>query len=194
MHPIKASGPEGMCPIFFQDYWHIVGPSLVGKVLSILGVEAIPHSLNKTFIALIPKKSNSDRVEDFRLISLCNVVYKLVLKVLENRLKGFLNKVISINQSAFTPGRLITDNILVVFELFDHIENFVSTDGCMAMKLDMSKEYDRIEWGFLEASLGKFGFEEKWSNRVMECVRTVTFSVLVNGRPSEEFSSRRGLR
>lgn len=154
----------------------------------------MPPYLNKTHIVLIPKKNNAERMVDFRPISLCNVVYKLVSKVLANRLKLFLDNIISVNQSAFIPGRLITDNILVAFEMFHHMKNQKSAEGCLAMKLDMAKAYDRIEWDFLDAVLGKFGFDVGWRSRVMECVRTVSFSVLVNGRPSEEFSPSRGIR
>lgn len=145
MHPIKAPGPDGMCPLFFQSYWHIVGPSVVASVLDVLRGNAMPRHLNKTFIALIPKKSNVDRMTDFRPISLCNVVYKLVSKVLANRLKVFLDKIITVNQSAFIPGRLITDNILVAFELFHFMKNSHQMEGHMAVKLDMAKAYDRVE-------------------------------------------------
>lgn len=79
--------------------------------------------LNKTFVAPFPKKSKANHMSDFRLISICNVIYKLVTKVLANRLKSFLNKIIVVNQSAFILGRLIIDNILVAFELFHHMEN-----------------------------------------------------------------------
>lgn len=154
----------------------------------------MPSYLNKTYIALIPKKSGANRMGDFRPISLCNVVYKLVSKVLANKLKVFLDSIISVNQSAFTPERLITDNILVAFEVFHYMKNLNKAEGFMAMKLDMSKAYDRIEWCFLEAILEKLGFDALWRRNVMDCVTTVTFYVLVNGRPTEEFSPRRGIR
>ncbi|XP_021715945.1 uncharacterized protein LOC110683843 [Chenopodium quinoa] len=194
MHPIKAPGPDGMCPLFFQSYWHIVGPSVTSLVLNILRGAPIPSYLNKTYIALIPKNNNADRMVDFRPISLCNVVYKLVSKVLANKLKVFLDKIIAVNQSAFTPGRLITDNILVAFELFHYMKNLPNKGGCMAMKLDMSKAYDRIEWDFLDAVLERFGFDDGWRRCVMGCVRSVSFSVLINGRPSDEFVLNRGIR
>lgn len=139
MHPIKAPGPDGMCPMFFQTYWHIVGQSVMETVIEILRGAQIPSKLNKTFIALIPKNSKANRMSDFRPISLCNVISKLVSKVLANRLKRFLDKIVVVNQSAFTPGRLITDNILVAFELFHHMKNLQIVEGNMALKLDTSK-------------------------------------------------------
>ncbi|KAK9678607.1 hypothetical protein RND81_11G222600 [Saponaria officinalis] len=105
-------------------------------------------------------------------------VYKLVSKVLTNRLKRFLGNIVSENKSAFTPGRLITDNILVAFEMFHHMKNNRSRGGHMALKLDMSKAYDRVEWNFLEAVMHRMGLDTKWIDRVMTCVRTASYSVL----------------
>lgn len=153
-----------------------------------------PPSLNKTFIPLILKKSKPDHTSDFRPISLCNVVYKLVSKVLANRLKIFLSDIITVNHSALVPGRLITDNVLVAFEMFRFMKNLKQVEGYMALKLDMSKAYDRIEWCFLEATLVKIGLDMRWVNRVMECVRSVTFSVLINDHPTDEISPTRGIR
>lgn len=191
MHPLKAPGPDGMCPLFFQTYWHIVGPAVTVLVLSVLRGGDIPKSINKTFIVLIPKKKEPDKMSDFRPISLCNVVYKLISKVLANRLKSFLSEITSINQSAFTPGRLITDNILVAFEMFHYMKNSNSESGSMALKLDMAKAYDRVEWSFLEAVMRKMGFDEQWVDRVMHCVSSVSFSVLINRAPSGEFTPSR---
>lgn len=139
MHPIKALGPDGMCPLFFQSYWSTVGPNVSEFVLTILNGAEIPHEVNYTFMALIPKKHKPDHMSDFRPIALCNVVYKLISKVLANRLKKILPDIITANQSAFVPGRLITDNVRVAFELLHYMKNLKQVGGCMALKLDMSK-------------------------------------------------------
>ncbi|XP_074265036.1 uncharacterized protein LOC141587449 [Silene latifolia] len=194
MHPLKAPGPDGMNGLFFQTYWHEIGPQVTASVLEILRGNASPERLNKTNIVLIPKKKAPDKIRDFRPISLCNVVYKLVSKVLANRLKMFLGDVVSENQSAFTPGRQITDNILTAFEVFHFMKNNRQTDGYMALKLDMAKAYDRVEWVFLQRVLMTMGFDTGGIQRVMACVTTVTFSVLINGSPSAEFRPSRGLR
>ncbi|XP_074271816.1 uncharacterized protein LOC141595750 [Silene latifolia] len=122
-------------------------------------------------------------------------VVATVLGILRaNRLKLFLGDIISENQSAFTPGRLISDNILTAFEVFHHMKNNRSSEGYMAIKLDMAKAYDRVEWSFLHGVLRAMGFAGTWVSRVMDCVSSVTFSVLINGEPSREFRPSRGLR
>ena len=94
MHPTKSPGPDGMSPVFFQRYWDIVGPNVVDCVLNILRIGVIPYGLNDTYICLIPKVNCPQKMTEFKPISLCNVIYKLVSKVLPNRLKKILLEVI----------------------------------------------------------------------------------------------------
>ena len=115
-------------------------------VLSSLNSRSILISINHTFITLIPTIQNPEKVTDFRPISLCNVIYKIISKVLANRLKPMLHSIISKTQNAFIVDRLITDNILIVFESLHHMKtNCTRKKGFMAMKLDMSKAYDKVE-------------------------------------------------
>lgn len=79
--------------------------------------------LNYTYLCLIPKVSNASHMVDFRSISLCNIIYKLIVKVLSNRLRGTLTSLISPAQSAFVPERLITDNLIVAFQSLHNIQS-----------------------------------------------------------------------
>ena len=195
MHPTKSLGPDGMSPIFFQKYWEVMGPQVVDCVLNTLNSRIMPDGLNDTYICLIPKVNCPQKITDFRPISLCNVIYKLVSKVLANRLKIVLPAVISEAQSAFVPGRQITDNVLMAFETMHFInQKRKGKQGLMAIKLDMSKAYDRIEWAYLEAIMRRLGFQDRWISLMMMCVNLVSYSVLVNGEPKGRIFPTRGLR
>ncbi|XP_042939580.1 uncharacterized protein LOC122274622 [Carya illinoinensis] len=195
MSPFKSPGPDGFSAGFFQDHWDIVGSDVVQAVLDFFRTGEMPTGLNHTLIALIPKTSAPRSVNEYRPISLCNVWYKLISKVLANRLKPVLQDVISWNQSAFLSGRLITDNIMVAYELLHTMQaRQKEREGNMAIKLDMSRAYDRVEWGFLQTMLSKLGFSDKWRKLVMACVKSVFYSVVVNGTPGDIIWPTRGLR
>lgn len=150
---------------------------------------------NHTNLCLIPKPDQPLTMKDFRPISLCNVIYKIVSKILVKRLKAILSKVVSDNQAAFVPGRIITDNVLIAHEVLHSLQfRKRCAKSYMSVKTDISKAYDRIEWRFLEAVLIKKGFAPKWVQWIMECVCSVSFSVLINGSPFGNFEPTRGLR
>lgn len=134
-------------------------------------------------------------MSEYRPISLCNVVYKIIAKLLARRLKKVLPSIISEMQAAFVEGRLISDNILVAHELL-HALN--SDNKCaeeyIAIKTDISKAYDRIEWSFLEKVMQMQGFPMKWRNLIMSYVSSVQYQVLINGEPHGNIRPSRGLR
>lgn len=107
------------------------------------------HNLNATNITLIPKVGNPSKVSQFRPISLCNVIYKLISKIITERLKLVLSKLISPLQLAFILGRAIHDNYLVAGEIFHSMNHKKGREGWMAIKSDMEKVYDRVEWPFV---------------------------------------------
>jgi hypothetical protein len=195
MPPQKAPGPDGYTAEFYQLHWDTVGEEVCDAVFHFFNSAKMDASINATNIVLVPKTCNPCSVSDFRLISLCNVVYKIISKVLANRLKGVLPHVISYNQSAFIPGRLITDNILAAYETMHSMHTRMwSKVGYMGIKLDMSKAYDRVEWAFLEAVMNKLGFPERWIKLIMECVKTVSYAIVVNGQPVGCIKPSRDLR
>lgn len=122
MHPDKSPGLDGINPGFFQKHWDITGGHVITSCLSFLNNGSLPDHLNDTFIVLIPKKKQPESLSDLRPISLCNVLYKIISKVLANMLKKVLNPVLSDSQSAFTQGRCITDNVLIAFEIGHHMK------------------------------------------------------------------------
>ena len=180
MHPTKAPSPDDMSAIFFQKYWGIVGNDVICMVLNVLNSNMSMVEINRTNITLVPKIKNPTKMTDFRPISLCNVVYKIISKVLTSCLKIIIPQIISENYSVFLSGRLITDNVLVAFELMHYLEyKKDGKEGVMEIKLDMSKAYDRVEWDFIEQVMKKMGFHEKWIELIMHCITSVSYSILV---------------
>lgn len=144
----------------------------------------MPSNVNATHICLIPKKSNPQKITDYHPISLSNVLSRIISKVLANCLKQILSDVISTSQSAFLSDRLITKNVLVTFEKMHHInQRRKGKNGLTAIKLDMSKVFDKVEWPCLERIMRKFSFYDCWISLMMMCVTTVTYSVLLNSEP-----------
>ena len=195
MAPLKASGPDGMPPLFYQHFWSTMQHDVTLAILSWLNSGILPEPINHRLITLIPKIDNPELVSNFRPISLCNVLYKIYSKVLANRLKKFLSSLITEHQSAFAKDRLILDNIVVAFETLHHMKHHNSgKHGYMAIKLDISKAYDRIEWVYLEKLMEKMGFCARWVTLMTSCVKTVSYSIMVNGEPTEMIHPNRGIR
>ena len=195
MAPLTTPGLDGMSRIFYKSFWHIVGKDVIEVVLTALNSGIIPESLNITFLALIPKIKDARKVLDFRPISLCNVVYKLIAKVLVNRLKLIFPYIVFDSQSAFLLGRLIIGNVLAAFETLHYLKRKTQGKlGYMALKLDMSKSYDKVECDFLEKAMLHLGFHGRFVATIMSCIKLVSYSVLLNGVPGGHIKPNKGLQ
>ena len=150
------------------------------------------HSLNTTFIVLVPKKFEAEDLKDFRPISLVNSLYKLISKVLANRLKKVMSCLVNKAQISFVEGRQILDASLIANEIIDSMVKEKET--CILCKLDIEKAYDQISWNFLFTVRQQMGFGIKWILWIKWCITTTSFSILVNGSPADFFRSSRGLR
>ena len=167
---------------------------MITAMLDFLNNGIMEPDVNYMQIVLIPKIKSPEKITDYRPISLCNVIYKIISKVLANRLKQILPHLIATMQSAFVHSRLITDNFLVAYESL-HAMHYHKKGrrGSFALKLDVSKAYDRVEWAFLKGIMTKLGFPEVRIERVMCCVSTPSF-FRINGKSYGHIILSRGLR
>lgn len=182
-----------MNPFFFQHYWHIVGFDVSRAVIDCLNSRTMLRSTNLTHITFVPKRKNPDSLSYFRPISLCNVIFKIISKVLANKMKEIMGMIISYCQSALVPERVITDNILISFEILHYMKTKRrGNTSYMAIKLDMSKTYDRVEWDYLKALILHLGFHPLWVDLVMVGITSVSYFVLLNGVVSGYILTSRG--
>ncbi|GJU10631.1 hypothetical protein Tco_1133027 [Tanacetum coccineum] len=149
--------------------------------------------LNHTIIALIPKVAIPLKINDYRPISCCNVLFKCISKIISNRIKDNLIGLVSLNQSAFVPGRRISDNILLTQELMHNYHLDRGPPRC-AFKVDIQKAYDTVDWAFMKNVLVGFGFHPRMVGWIMECVTSMYFSICINGNLHGYFKGKRGLR
>ena len=145
MKPYKAPGPNGLHADFFQKFWLLVGDSMRKEVEKVFIERKVLEYLNNTHIVLIPKIQGSEIIGNYRPISLCNSVYKIINKIIVARIKPHLDTLVFPHQTAFILGRKGVDNAIIVQELIHTIGRAKGNRGFMAIKIDLEKAYDRIE-------------------------------------------------
>lgn len=191
---LKAPGPDGYQALFYQKNWDLIAPSVHKQVMEVLSGKRMPELMNETFIVLIPKTEHPELASQFRPIGLCNVAYKIITKVIVNRLKPHLPFFISNTQASFVPGRQITDNIVIFQEVLHTMRKKQGATGYMAIKIDFEKAYDRLRWSFIRDTMLQMNLPLLLVNIIMECVTTASLRVLWNGEPTDSFKPTRGVR
>ncbi|XP_074321471.1 uncharacterized protein LOC141658117 [Silene latifolia] len=164
----KPPGPDGYTSQFYKDAFDIVGENLVDAIKEFFKTGKLLTQVNSTVLTLVPKKTRPVSVADFRPIACCNVVYKIISKVMCNRLVPILPNIVSVTQSAFIKGRAIADNILICHDLVRLYNRKACSPRCI-IKVDLKKAYDSIEWKFIEQMLGALGFPERMVDWIMAC-------------------------
>lgn len=191
----SGAGSDGFNGKFYQQNWSVVGPAVSSEIKNFFRWGVFPSEWNFTNICLIPKVANPTKMSEMRPISLCSVHYKIISKILCGRLKQILPDLISETQGAFVSGRLISDNVIIAHEMVHALRtNASAASEFMAVKTDMSKAYDRVEWKFLEMLMEKLGFNLQWIKWVMYCVTSVTYAVLINETAHGLIKPERGIR
>lgn len=189
----SAPGPDGFSGRFFTKFWDLISSELLDAVTDFLAGAPMPKAVASVFLTLIPKKLSVVSFTDYRPISLCNFLNKVFTRLLTGRLKPLLPNLISSEQSAFLPGRDISDNILLAQDLTQLLDHKARGSNVI-LKLDMMKAFDRVSWSFMRKILISFGFSNAFVALVMGNLSASWFSILINGSPCGYFQASRGIK
>lgn len=189
----SSPGPDGYTGSFYTFCWEIVEHDVICAVQGFFQGWGIPQGMSSTIICMIPKVKSPSCYSEFRPISLCNFSFKVITKIMNDRLQHVLPTIISTQQSGFIKGRLISDNFLLARELFMELDRPVRGHNVL-FKLDMAKAYDRIEWDFLLMVMKRFGFSSRFTSLVGQTLMNCWFSISFNGQLKGYFKSTRGVR
>ncbi|GJY13547.1 RNA-directed DNA polymerase, eukaryota [Tanacetum coccineum] len=188
----KSPGPDGYTFEFFRKYWSLVGADFCDAVDYFFKSGTFPRGCNSSFIALIPKVNDAKFVNDFRPISLIGCVYKVITKVLANRLATVISDLVSETQSAFVANRQILDGPFILNEMLNWCKR--KKKQAMFFKVDFAKAYDSVRWDYLLDILHAFGFGPNWCRWIRGTFTSSMASILVNGSPTSEFPFCCGLK
>jgi hypothetical protein len=188
----KAPGPDGFTNDFFHHCWPMIRVEVWEIIEDSRSTGQVLQALNVTFLTLIPKEGQAHHPKQFRPIALCNVIYKLLTKVIARRLKPILPTIISPEQSGYVEGRQILDSVILAHEVIHSLQK-TRTPG-MLLKLDLSKAFDKISWDYMREMLLAFSFDKLWVTWILNLTSSTFFSILINGVPSRPFSPSRGIR
>ncbi|XP_027181778.1 uncharacterized protein LOC113780162 [Coffea eugenioides] len=185
----SAARPDGFTGKFFSFAWDVVAQDVYIAIVSFFCSTELPRFITSTSIVLLPKVSNPEDFSNFRPISLCNFFNKMLSRILVGRLALVIPRLISPQQTGFVKGRSITDNYLLAQELMASIKR-KARGANVALKLDMTKAYDRMSWCHIITMLRAFGFSEQVIDMVWRLISNVWFSIIINGSTHGFFKSR----
>ncbi|GJX94717.1 RNA-directed DNA polymerase, eukaryota, reverse transcriptase zinc-binding domain protein [Tanacetum coccineum] len=188
----KSLGPHGFSFLFQKTYWDLFKDDIVNFVNQFMESGTMPKGTNSAFINLILKIPNPLLIKDYRLISLIGMQYKIVAKLLANRLSTVLDKLVIPTQSAFISVHQILNGPLMVSEIIEWHRK--RNKRLMIFKVDFEKAFDTVSWNYLDFVLSHMGFGDMWRYWIRACLQSSRISILVNGSPTPEFSFERGLR
>ncbi|GKV23692.1 hypothetical protein SLEP1_g33394 [Rubroshorea leprosula] len=194
MKGLKSPGPDGISALFYQRHWDTVAGTFLEFVNQALLTGVFEPSLTKAYVALIPKEDSPDSIQKFRPISLLNVAYKVLSKIIVNRLRPHLQELVGPWQSSFVASRSTVDNIILTQEAVHSMNRLKGRKGAMMLKIDLHKAFDSVDWGFLQQVLLEFNIPHQLVKLIMFSVTSVQLGILWNGEPLPFFRPQRGLR
>ena len=185
-------GPDGFTINFYMFAWEIIKEDLKRMLNWTRKKDNIGEATKSSFLSLIPKENNPLTPDRFKPISLCNTSYKILSKILVNKMKNNMGCLILESQGYFIAGRQILDNIILVQEAIN--SSMERKQQGMAIKLDMGNAFDRVKHFFLFETMAKFGFSRRFVRWVKSCISCPWIAPLVNDISTNFFQDTRGLR
>lgn len=194
MYAWKDPDPDGFPTGFYQKSWLVVCDFVCNYIKQIRKNLETIEEVNMTDLMLIPKMNNPTYVSQFRLILLCNTVCKIYSKTIVNRLKIYIDDIISAFQTSFISGRNIQENIIVAQEMMHTMNHMKGKTRAFVIKVDLNKAYDNLNWQFMEKILNEVGIPNQIKRAIINAISTVKMKVLWNGNDYNLFEIRKGLR
>ena len=193
MNADGAPGPDGFGGHFFQHFWDIVGVDVVSSVQEFFCTGILIPNINANILVLSPKVPGVASMGDFRPIALANFQFKVITKILADRLTLIGMRIISPQQRGFVRNRNISDCVIIASEVINLLTK-TQFGGNLAIKVDICKTFDTLDWIFLLAVLKQFGFNNIFCDWILSILRSAHLSILVNGKVVGYFSCTRGVR
>jgi hypothetical protein len=188
----SALGPNGFGAFFYQHYWDIVKADVINAVLEFFTSSWILPGFNSNIIALLPKFPEAASIDQYRPIAMANFKFKIISKILADRLASIMPTIISEEQKGFIHGRDIRDCLCIAYEAANFLHN-KSFGGNLALKIDIAKAFDTLDWNFLLKVLRSFGFNDVFCNWIHVILKSAFLSVSINGKSHGYFNCTRGL-
>ncbi|KAJ1695019.1 hypothetical protein LUZ63_011717 [Rhynchospora breviuscula] len=194
MGPDKCPGPDGITARFYQQNWQVFGEEMVQQIRKIFVEEVVPEDWLQCAVALIPKIDEPEKPSEYRPISIGNVAYRLLMKLVANRLRPQMRKVIANQLNAFIKGRSITDNVIMVKEALHSFNKKTFKQKSFLLKADVSKAFDKLNWHFLAKAMRHLNVPAKFISIMMSSYQRAQVSININGRGDGFITPTRGLR
>ncbi|KAK2424264.1 hypothetical protein QL285_034644 [Trifolium repens] len=189
----SAPGPDGFGAFFFQHYWDIVKLDVINAVIEFFSTSWILPGFNSNIIALLPKSPDASSIDQYRPIAMANFKFKIISKVIADRLASIMPSLVSVEQKGFIHGRDIKDCLFIASEAANLLHN-KAFGGNLALKIDITKAFDTLDWSFLLKVLKSFGFNNKFCTWIHVILKSAFLSVSINGKSHGYFQCNRGVR
>jgi hypothetical protein len=189
----SAPGPDGFGAYFFQHYWDIVSTDVINAVLEFFTTSWILPGYNSNIIALLPKTPDASSIDQYRPIAMANFKFKIISKILADRLASIMPTIVSEEQKGFIHGMDIKDCLCIASEAANLLHN-KSFGGNVALKIDITKAFDTLDWNFILKVLKTFGFHDTFCNWIKVILQSAHLSISINGKSHGFFTCSRGVR